>query len=102
MKCVSKLQESPALLCESPKSHDPGPGRRYVIRAKNLPKHAIFVVVRPALPQYSINGPVKLAYTSLNSFSDPYTTPTTLITLITIRTVYISTRTTSNYSSTNQ
>jgi hypothetical protein len=50
----SKLQESPALLCESPKSRDPGSSRRHVIRAKNLPKHAIFPVVRPALPQYSV------------------------------------------------
>jgi hypothetical protein len=49
---VSKLQESPALLCKSPKLHNPGPGRRHVIRAKNLPKHAIFAVVRPALPHY--------------------------------------------------
>jgi hypothetical protein len=37
--CLSRTTESPALLCESPKSHESGPGRRHVIRASNLPKN---------------------------------------------------------------
>jgi hypothetical protein len=48
---VSEATESPALLCESPKSHESSPGRHHVIRTSNLPKTTEY-----GLPYHNIPG----------------------------------------------
>jgi len=62
---VSKARESLARLCESPKSHDLGPGRHHVIRISNLRKSTVYGLPYYSSRRFSSKLHMKFSYRSL-------------------------------------